>query len=348
MSPLLVSFLIGGTLPDHANAQNAPEIRLVLDESARKVDVLVDGELFTAYLYPESLEKPVLFPIRTASGTAVTRGFPLDPRPRERVDHPHHIGLWFNYGDVNGLDFWNNSSAVRPENAPRMGAVRHRAMNAVESGKGRGVLEVTTEWVNHAELPLVREDTRFVFQAAGTDRSIDRITTLTALERPIRFRDNKEGLLGLRVARGLEQPSTSPAVFTDSLGTPTTVRVLDNEGVTGRYLSAEGKEGDDVWGSRARWTALRGEVQGEPVTIAILDHPENVGYPTYWHARGYGLFAANPLGQKEFSEGREVLDFGLEAGRSVTFRHRVLILSGTADPQRLEEHYQAFIGSGVR
>ncbi|PYP13056.1 MAG: hypothetical protein DMD54_17465, partial [Gemmatimonadetes bacterium] len=97
-----------------------------------------------------------------------------------------------------------------------------------------------------------------------------------------------------------------------------------------------------VWGTRGRWTMLTGVVQGEPVTLAILDHPQNVGFPTYWHARGYGLFAANPLGEKVFSNGKTELNFTLAAGRSTTFRHRVLILSGTATPDQIEAHYRDF------
>ena len=92
------------------------------DTAAQRVDVLVDGELFTSYVYSDTLpvlKKPVLYPLRTASGATVTRGYPLDARPGERVDHPHHIGLWFNYGDVEGLDFWNNSDVVPAERAAR-------------------------------------------------------------------------------------------------------------------------------------------------------------------------------------------------------------------------------------
>ena len=87
-------------------------MQVTVKEADRRVDVTVDGQPFTAYVWPTSLKKPVLYPIRTAKGTLVTRGFPLDPRPGERVDHPHHVGLWFNYGDVNGIDFWNNSDAI--------------------------------------------------------------------------------------------------------------------------------------------------------------------------------------------------------------------------------------------
>jgi hypothetical protein len=320
----------------------AATVRVVPDEAARRVDVLVDGAPFTSYIFPESLKKPVLYPLRTASGAEVTRGFPLDPRPGERVDHPHHVGLWFNYGDVNGIDFWNNSHHVPPDRAPRMGSVLHREIRAARGGSGEGVLEVTMEWVDHQGTPLLREDTRFVFRASGQSRGIDRVTTLTALDRPVRLSDNKEGMLGLRVARALEHPVGQPVVLTDGAGRPTAVPVLDNAGVTGRYLSSEGLEGDDVWGTRARWTALSGEIDGERVTIAIFDHPENVGYPTYWHARGYGLFAANPLGQREFSEGREVLDYRLAAGESTTFRHRLLIHSGAVPADEMEVQYRLF------
>ena len=336
----MMLFALG--MPVLAQAQARYDVTVAPNESARRVDVLVDGRPFTSYIYPATIKKPVLYPLLTASGKPVTRGFPLEPRAGERVDHPHQVGLWFNYGDVNGLDFWNNSDAIAAADAPKMGTILHRAIRKAESGSGKGVLEVTTEWVDYAGKPLVREDTRFVFRAGADLRAIDRITTLTALAAPVSFTDNKEGVLGMRVTRALEQPADRPEVFTDANGRATTVAVLDNEGVTGKYHSSEGLEGDAVWGTRGRWTMLTGIIEGEPVAVAILDHPGNVGFPTYWHARGYGLFAANPLGQKALSDGREELNFRLEADKSTTFRHRVLILSGPATPAAIEKHYQEF------
>src|SRR5262249_215829 len=73
-------------------------VQLVANEAAQRVDVLIDGKPFTSYVWPKSVKKPVLYPLTTASGTIVTRGYPLAPRPGERVDHPHHVGMWFNYG----------------------------------------------------------------------------------------------------------------------------------------------------------------------------------------------------------------------------------------------------------
>jgi hypothetical protein len=172
---------------------------------------------------------------------------------------------------------------------------------------------------------------------------VDRMTRWAARDRRIVFNDTKEGAFGIRVARSLEQPSKEPEIFTDGRGRAETVPKLDNTGVTGLYRSSEGKTGDDVWGTRARWMMLTGTVDREPVTLAIFDHPTNPGYPTYWHARGYGLFAANPLGQAGFTNGKERMNLALEPGLSITVRHRILILSGAAAPERIESEYKAFV-----
>jgi hypothetical protein len=325
-----------------ASAQSPDFVQVTARDADRRVDVTVGGKPFTSYIYPASLKKPVLYPLRAASGTVVTRGYPLEPRPGERVDHPHHAGVWFNYGNVSGLDFWNNSTAIKDSAAPHMGTILHRAVRGVRSGAGEGTLDVTNEWVNYRGHALLREDTRFVFRARPGVRLIDRVTTLTALDSAVSFADDKEGLIGIRVARGLEQPSTTPEKFVDASGRVTDVPVLNNTGVTGKYVSSEGKEGDAVWGTRGRWTMLTGSLNNEPITLAILDHPGNVGFPTYWHARGYGLFAANNLGQKAMSGGKDELNFMLAAGKSVTFRHEILILDGAATPGDIETYYAAF------
>ena len=317
-------------------------VEVKVNEAAKRVDVTIDGKPFTSYIWPSTLKKPVLYPLRTAKGTAVTRGFPLDPRPRERVDHPHHVGLWLNHGDVNGLDFWNNSDAIPAEQAPKMGTIYHRKILSAKSGADKGELTVETAWMTHDDKQLLRETTTFVFRGGADSRTIDRITTLTALDQKVVFRDNKEGSLGLRVTRELEQPADKPELFTDASGKTTSVPVLDNTGVTGLYTSSEGLKGDKVWGTRGRWCMLSGKIGDEAVTIAMLDHPSNPNSPTYWHARGYGLFSANVFGRKVFDPTQEELVLTLEPGKSVTFRHRVLILDNAATAEAIEREYQTF------
>jgi hypothetical protein len=324
---------------------SAERIRIVPNEAERRVDVVIDGQPFTAYIWPEKLAKPVLYPLSTARGTVVTRGFPLEPRPGERVDHQHHAGLWFNYGNVNGFDFWNNSGAIKPEQAPKMGNIRHRAVTLAKSGNDQAELEIEADWITGKQELILKEHTRFVFRGGPNFRGIDRITTLQALGEKVVFNDDKEGLLGMRVARALEAPSDKPEVFTDASGRPTTVAKLENTGVNGVYLTSEGEKGDAAWGTRGRWCNLSGQLGDEPVTITILDHPANPGFPTYWHARGYGLFAANPLGQKIFSNGKQELNFSLAPNQRVTFRYRIIITSEILTPEKSEAAYKDFVSS---
>lgn len=332
---LVVGLLVGA-------AAQAPRIQVTPNEAGRRVDITIDGKPFTSYIWPTTLKKPTLFPLRSASGTIVTRGYPLEPRKNERVDHPHHVGLWLNHGDVNGLDFWNNSDAIKPEQQPHMGTILHKKIVEAKGGKDSGSLTVETEWIKPDSTPLLKEQTQFVFRGDAKSRTIDRTTTLTALGEKVVFKDNKEAFFGMRVARELELPYDKAEVLTDESGKPTPKPVKDNTGVSGQYTSSEGLQGDKVWGTRGRWMMLTGTVSGEPVTIALLDNPANPDFPTYWHARGYGLFAANPLGASVLTDGKQTFDLTLEPGKSTTFHFRVLILGGAAKPEDIEKAYQEF------
>jgi len=248
-----------------------------------------------------------------------------------------------NYGNVNGVDFWNSSTVLPPEQQAKMGSISHHRITRTMDGKDRGELEVELDWIMPDGHLILRETTKFIFHVGSNLRAIDRITTWTAQNERVVFKDDKEGMVGLRVRRELEQPSNEALAFTDASGRATDVKVMDNTGVSGLYRSSEGKTGDAVWGTRGRWAMLAGSVKQEQITLAILDHPKNIGFPTYWHARGYGLFAANPLGQEVFSKGQEKLNFTLELKKFVTFRYRLLILSGSVSADQIEKEYGQFV-----
>lgn len=318
----------GASQSGQAQSERVDRFSFVEHPERKDIAVLLDGQPYTSYCYADSLKKPVLYPLRTKGGHFITRGWPVQPRANERTDHPHHIGLWFNYGDVNGLDFWNNSPAIPTEKRMGYGSIRHEATNEMEANGNTGVLDVTKYWQGPQGDNLLKEDTRYVFQVDDEgNTSIELDIRLTALT-DVSFTDNKEGVLGIRLARELEHPSNEPAKFTDANGIVTEVTQANNDGVTGHYVSSEGVEGDDVWGTRAKWVTLNGAIGGEDVSLVILDHEGNPGYPTYWHARGYGLFAANPLGQKVLSDGKDELNFTLDKGASTRFRYKVLIHAG--------------------
>ncbi|MDR1672900.1 MAG: PmoA family protein [Bacteroidales bacterium] len=313
----------------------APQsVEIVPNEAQQKVDVIIGGTLFTSYLYPLEngvaqkdtvLAKPVLYPLYTAKGTVITRGFPFEQRSTpERTDHPHHVGSWFNFGDVNGLDFWNNSYAIPAARKARYGTIRHRSIVSTQNGASEGALTVAADWVNIEEHVLLSEETKFVFTGDENWRIINRTTTLTAQD-TVTFTDNKEGLIAVRMDRAFEEPSDRAAEFVDAHGVITRVEP-NNEGVNGVYRNSEGQEQESgVWSKAAKWVKLSADKNGEQITIAIIDNKNNPGYPAHSHARGYGLFATNNLGSQVFDKEAPLFSLKLNPGESVTFKHLIVI-----------------------
>jgi hypothetical protein len=322
-------------------AGSASGVKVTANEAQRRVDITIDGKPFTSFIWPATLKKPALFPLITDEGITVTRGFPLEPRQGERVDHPHHAGLWFKYGNANRFDFWNNSDAIQPANRSKMGDVVFNKILSSQSGPDRGELSVESTWITGNYKPILEQTTRYVFTRRDHARVIDQIIMLKALDRVV-FADDKEGLLGMRVAHWLESPTEKGGVFMDAGGKPTTVATADATGATGVYLTSEGVKGDAVWGTRGRWWTLTGDTNDRNVTIAIFDHPKNPGYPTYWHARGYGLFAANPLGGSIFDTKKPPFNFTTDKNQAATFRYRVVLYSGKPSPDELNHEADSF------
>ena len=322
---LCVSLFIFGF---HTKAQNSGieekrcVVQFVNNEKDKKVDVMMEGKLFTSYIYPDDMEKQSLYPINSSSGKTITRGYPYNPRPFERIDHPHHVGLWFNFGDVNELDFWNNSFAIKQEDKHKYGSVIFKKIISENAAKGE--LVTLSEWVDSKGKVLLEEETTFIFSGSANLRTIERISKLTAIQK-VTFTENKEGLLGLRVDRAFEEPSTKEEKFLDANGIETSVPIMNNTGVNGVYRNAEGITGGDVWSKRSPWVALRADKEGEVLTIVIIDYSKNLNYPAWSHARGYGLFATNNLGGRAFDKDAKPVKVEMQPGKSITFRHKIII-----------------------
>ncbi len=334
---LAASFILAAS----AIAAPAKGVQVVADEANRRVDITIDGQPFTSYIWPTTLKKPVLYPLITDEGVTVTRGYPLEPRPGERVDHPHHAGLWFNYENTNRFDFWNNSDAIKPENRAKMGTILHTKILSTKSGRNRGELVVESVWITGDSHQILTQTTRYVFQRQPHARVIDLDITLKALDRVV-FKDAKDGLLGLRVASWLESPTEKGGIFMDASGRATKVDAADNSSATGVYLTSEGIQGDAAWGTRGRWCTLTGHTGPHTVAVAILDHPANPGYPTTWHARGYGLFAANTLAPSVFNPKLPALNLTLDKDQTASFRYRVILFSHAVTAQEMNREADDF------
>jgi len=307
--------------------EKSSKITFTEDNAGKKIDVMVDGKLFTTYRWPDNVCKPILYPLYTSAGTMVTRGFPIEPKTGERADHAHQIGMWLTYGNVDGNDFWGNGSKGLGTKNDNGGVIKHISVDKLTEGK-EGSMSTSESWTDKSGKELLTEKTEYHFIAKGSTRIIDRITTLTASDKEVSMPDTKEGMFGIRVARQLELPSEGDITLYSADGHPTKVKGMSNEGISGDYRSSEGLTGLGVWGTRAKWMDLFGNIDDEKISLVICDHPKNPCYPTYWHARGYGLFSANPLGWNDFTKGKEQLNYSIPARQSVTFRYRVIISSG--------------------
>ena len=286
-------------------------------QEAGKIEVSVDGQPFTTY-YFEGFNKPVFFPLRAASGTIVTRGYPMVAGVAgEAQDHPHHKGLWFTHGDVNGVDFWSESD--------KTGKIVHRKFAAVKGGPKTGVLQSENDWVTPAGETVLKEIREVTIHSQPGARVMDFDLKVTALAGSVKFGDTKEGSFGIRLA----QP------FSDKNG--------------GRIENSQGGQGEKgCWGKSADWVDYTTKINGEPVGVAIFDHPTSFRHPSHWHVRGYCLFAVNPFGLHDFyNDKAKDGSHTLEKGQSMSFRYRIYIHPGNAQDAKIGDRYKAY-ADGVR
>jgi len=284
--------------------------------NAGRISVEIDGKPYTDfYLAPEG-NKPYFYPLRTASGIIVTRHYPMEEVEGETHDHPHHRGLFFAHGSVNGTDFW----ATEPDSKdPRKGRMALNKVLQMKSGKKSGTIEAVFEGFDSAGKPLMTETRIVTFYSDPELRVIDYEISVESPQR-LTFGDTKEGTFGIRLATDL------------------------SEDRTGRMVNAEGQETEkNVWGKRSAWVDYFGKVDGKPVGVAMMDCPSNPRHPTYWHARAYGLFAANPFGLKDFlGDKNQDGSLTLEPGQRLRFRYRVVIHAGDVRSAKIAALYQKY------
>jgi hypothetical protein len=298
-----------------ASVAGGQSVRFV--EKTDRIDILFGGRFFSSYLVSDSLTKPVLHPVHFPSGAAATRGFPLAPEPGESGDHPHHIGIFFAVDEVNGNAFWNNTKGLP--------GVRHVRTLSMREGEGTGILSTVSEWIGKNGKALLRENRTMAFHPAPRRSTVDFLIRLTALDTTVTFGDTKEGMFAIRVADGLRE-----------------------EGGSAMYLNSSGEESEkNVWGKRANWVRLEGILDGQPLGIVILNHPASTNFPAFWHARGYGLFSANPLGQRVFGLARGNPDAAafpltLKPGEGAPFYFRMILYEGKSRSSEWDREFESF------
>ena len=309
--PLLPKILVALVATTLLRGFDAVSAEITVERSEKGAAVKIDGRLFTEYL-TRSGTKPILWPIIGPTGKPMTRDFPMRDRPGEMKDHPHQRSLWFSHGSVNGIDFWTERG--------RVGTIKHLEFTKLAGGRP-AVIDTRNAWLA-PDGRRVCEDQRVLhFDTDGDARWIDFDITLKATDGDLVFGDTKEGTFGLRVAESLSVDAKRG----------------------GKIVNSRGQTNSAAWGRPAAWVDYHGPIDGKTVGIAILNHPGSLRYPTRWHVRTYGLFAANPLGLHEFPGGKRADGtLTLPRGQSATFRYRVLLHRGDEGEGKVAERFSAY------
>lgn len=322
MNPRTLPLLVLATVALlSAPLRAADDVRLTPSDDRIRVEI--GGQLFTEYILRGG-PFPYLYPVLAPDGTALTRNFPMKKIEGEAQDHTHHRSIWFTHGAINGVDFWQDV-------AKRGNIVNESVTTAME--KGAGVIRSRNKWEGPDKALHATDETTIAFRATPGGRLIDYEVTIKALaDKPLVFGDTKEGSMAVRVAQWLTPPHRAGG--------------KDSVGSTGTLVNASGAKDGDVWSKKSTWIDNYGTKDGKVYGIAMFDHPQNPRHPTWWHARTYGLLAANPFGQHDFEPEHKANakagDLTVPAGGSVTFRWRIYIHTGDDKTAQVAEQYKAY------
>jgi hypothetical protein len=271
-----------------------------LERRDDRVEIALDGRSLTAFHFHSRWDKPFLFPIRTASGNVISRGWPVEPREGDQRDHAWHRGIWYGHGDINGEDFWR-------EKRDRSTARLTLDGEPQASSGAAGLLDVTLAMMSHQGQRLGTIGERYRFQRDGGNILIDTTVSIKADHgTALKFGDTDDGGFGFRLATEFNQDHGAELMNSDRL--------------TGT---------ENIWGKPAKWVKYTATIKGHRAGVAVLDHPSNLRHPTRWHARGYGLCSANPFGVRAFT-GDKSKDgsYTLPVGQILNLRYLVVIFDG--------------------
>ncbi len=317
----MTRLLVAALVPLSLLTTRLDAAKFTLEKDDQGITVKCDGKFFTRYL-KKSGAKPILWPLVGPTGKEMTRGYPMrEVAANEKKDHIHHRSLWFDHGDVNGISFWAEDG--------KNGTIEHREYTKLDDGD-QAVIQTRNDWVTPEGKVICHDVRTMTFGAGPETRWIDFQIKVTAANGKAVFGDTKEGSFGMRVAGSM--------------------RVERNKG--GKIINSEGKTDKDAWGKRASWVDYSGPVGNdddrEILGIAILNHPRSLRYPTYWHVRTYGLFAANPFGLHDFLNSKTANGaLTLNDGESFEMFYRVILHKGNAQQANIAAAFKEYAGTPV-
>lgn len=326
--PFLLSLLLCAACAttDQGARQKSTGVKITQDDKA--LNIKVNGDLFAVYNFAaDGSKRPFFYPVYGPSGKLTVRNWPMKEVPNEERDHPHHQGIWFGHREVNGMTFWDNNA--------NGGLQVHEKFVDVSSGKDSGQFTEKVRWDDKNGKEVCRDVRTITILNRPEGRFMDFELTLFATGGALHFGDDKDGLMAIRVAESMRLKV--PKVWND--------RKSGTKQGEGHIIVSDGSRDESTWGKKGPWCDYYGPVNGETIGVAIFDHPDNLRYPTWWHVRDYGLFAANPFGKRHFEalKDEHAGDFELAAGKSITFKYRFYFHVGNEVQARVADHYADYV-----
>ena len=249
-----------------------------------------------------STAKPFIHPLRTPAGHILSLAEPYD--------HLWHRGLWFTFKFVNGDNFWEENVDHGVQRIEGVPGISHPEQDDV-------AIRLNLDWIGPGTGDIVlTEDRAITFRCGDDVDTFDWTTSLVAqrdvvLDRTPYTTWGGYGGLSFRGARGW---------------------AID------RYRLPDAAVTERPAGQRGAWCDLSGKLDGgsdRSGGLAILDHPENIRYPTPWYAGGSSMTFINAA--LLFDQ-----PLSLASSEELRLRYRVLVHDGIWQQDRLEAERALF------
>ena len=267
-----------------------------------RIDVSINGNLFTQYIFSEDEKYPFFFPVNGPSGFSVTS--------MRNSLYPHHSSLFFGCDRVNGGNYWQ-------EGLDR-GRIRTLRAEILKTGKDSVVIENECIWSRPGAMSPIKDV---------------RTITITAPSKElyqIDFDITLDMLMDVKIEK------TNHSFFSGRMAPDLSVA----QG--GTMVNAEGNRGETgdngTFGKKSSWMDCYGTRNGKTEGMAILQHPSNPWYPAPWFTRDYGFFSPTPM----YWPADETAGTVLRKGESLHLRYRVLVHGGDTKTAGIAEQFGRF------
>lgn len=303
-----------------------------VSRDAGQVTIQYDGKLVSRYHFrDEEARKPYLWPVIGPTGKPMTRAFPMKKTLLgEQKDHPHHRGVWFGHQGVAGSDTWLEAASQNLEGdrqkkfLARLGSIVHTDFTEVSANENQAVIRASNDYLDSSGKQLMADQRSMIFRMTDDNLVIDFDIKLMGKYGDVKLQDKKDAGLNVRV--------------------PTSMSLTDGKG---HIVNSVGDRDGETWSKEADWVDYHGQVDGDHLGIAFLNHPSSFRHPTRWHVREYGLFTANAFGPKSLDPTAASGTFILKNGESVELRHRIIFHKGDEQSAGIAEAYQSYAASEV-